>query len=339
MFYVDTVSACTLIPLNIFKQCFSDDKLKNLMVNCESTGHVYDDNMIDEVMSICSVKSQMVKYLELRFTAAFNKENEKPIKQFKVNINVKNNCVPIFCKACNVPYALLDSVKKELLSLENKVNGHLQLFVSLKRITVCGSKSNIEQKCVSISVSFAKTEDLFQKFHESNDFCPINVSNAYLQLEVNETASDIFQSVIDKILEGIKNCGAYQDDRLIGVLSRLNDYNVNINIQKSEFFVKSLEILAYVLSADGLSPCKSKVGKLINTKILQNIAQLKSYLGLFNYYCTNSSKWLPISSYGVVAVLSQLHNVTGKQVAFESATLNNSQKNYSQLHREAFSII
>ncbi|KAJ8897096.1 hypothetical protein PR048_002442 [Dryococelus australis] len=201
----------------------------------------------------------------------------------------------------------------------------------------------------------------------------------------------IFKSIINKILEGIKCCGAYQDDTLIGVLSRLDDYNVKINIQKSEFFVKSLEMFGQDLSADGLSPFKSEIEKLINTKSPQNVTQLKSYQGLFNYYhkfikmtpdvmellhnllrkgvswewtdkCEKyfltsnsviSEKSLlvlfdpkkPIiptcdsSSYGVGAVLSQLHNGLQKPVAFESATLNNTQKNYSQMHREVLSIV
>ncbi|KAJ8887838.1 hypothetical protein PR048_014056 [Dryococelus australis] len=45
------------------------------------------------------------------------------------------------------------------------------------------------------------------------------------------------------------------------------------------------------------------------------------------------------SSYGVGAILSQLHNGIEKPVAYESAMLNNAQKNYIQLHTEAFSII
>ncbi|KAJ8886088.1 hypothetical protein PR048_012297 [Dryococelus australis] len=316
MFDVDTRSACTVIPLNIFKQWFSDDKLEKIygkllaandqplhvlgrcIVNVrfnkyfgnlslietlkkchrallgrdwldilipswrhefsESTGHVCNDNTIDEVMSVCSVKSHMVKDLELKIPAAFNKENnEDPIEQFKVNINVKDNCVPIFCKEYDGPYALRDSASPIVCVL--KKNGEIRLCVDLK-VTL--------NKYVSVDLyPLPKTKDLFKKFNEFN--LEVDESSRYITLFVGcmsiivcfglSSASAIFQSVTDKILEVIKYCGAYKDDILLGVLSHLNDYNVNIKIQKSEFFVKSLEMLGYVLSADGLSPCKSKI--------------------------------------------------------------------------------
>ncbi|KAJ8873048.1 hypothetical protein PR048_026664 [Dryococelus australis] len=257
--------------------------------------------MIDEIMSICSIQSQMVKDLELQFPAhLIEKNNEEPIKQFKENINVKDNCVPIFCKAYEVHYALRDSVKKDLLSLENKGILYKINYSQWTSPIVCVPKKNVTlNKCVLVDqYPLPKIEDLFQKFHECNVFCQIDLSNAYLQLEVDKSsrkfftinticglyvynclcfglspASAIFQSVIDKILEGIKYCDAYQDDILIGG----KDYNVKMNIQKS------LEMLGYILSADGISPCKSKIEKLIITKSLQNIMQLKSYIGLFNH--------------------------------------------------------
>ncbi|KAJ8874002.1 hypothetical protein PR048_024842 [Dryococelus australis] len=242
-------------------------------------------------------------------------------------------------------------------------NGEIRLCVDLK-VTL--------NKYVSVDqYPSPKSQDLFKKFHERGVFCRIDLSNSYLQLEVDESSRNLLTinylwvSVIDKILEGIKYCDAYtydiggKDDNscksvLYAVLSLLNDYN-------------SLEMLSYVLNADGLPPCKSKIDKLINTKSPQNVTQLESYLGLYNYYhkfiktapdvmepkSVISVKSLlvifdpkkPIiltsgsSSYGVGAVLSQPRNGIEKPVVFESATLNNAQKNYSQLRREALSII
>ncbi|KAJ8897097.1 hypothetical protein PR048_002443 [Dryococelus australis] len=127
--------------------------------------------MIYEVMSVFSVKSRIVKDLELKFPAALNKENnEETIKQFKININVKNNCVPIFCKAYDVPYTLRDSVKKELLSLKNKgILSKIDYSQCVSPI-VCVPKNNVTlNKYVSVDqYPLPKTEDSFQKFHECN---------------------------------------------------------------------------------------------------------------------------------------------------------------------------
>lgn len=63
------------------------------------------------------------------------KLNDETIRQFKDNINVKeNNCIPIFCKVYNVLYAFRNNVENELFSHDSKsislvlksvlINGH-----------------------------------------------------------------------------------------------------------------------------------------------------------------------------------------------------------------------
>lgn len=44
------------------------------------------------------------------------------------------------------------------------------------------------------------------------------------------------------------------------------------------------------------------------------------------------------SSYGIGAILSLVHNNKEYPIAFESATLNTAQKNYSQLEKEALAV-
>ncbi|KAJ8882039.1 hypothetical protein PR048_018527 [Dryococelus australis] len=245
------------------------------------------------------------------YTAAFN-PNEVPIENCFDRLESffcitdiqlskgKDNCVPIFCKAHDAPFALRDSVKKELLSHWSspivcvpKMNGEIRLCVDLKVI--------LNKYVLVDQYRSPKTEGLLQKFHECNTFCRIDLSmliSSWKSTKVVEnltikticglcvynslrfglsSASAIFKSGIDKILEGIKYCGAYKNDILIGILNHLNDYNVKIVIQESEFFVQSLEMLGYVLSTDGLSPCKYKIEKLINTKSPQNVTQLNNF--------------------------------------------------------------
>ncbi|KAJ8896583.1 hypothetical protein PR048_001927 [Dryococelus australis] len=187
-------------------------------------------------------------------------------------------------------------------------------------IRLCGDLKVTLNNNVSVDqYPLQKTEDLFQKFHKSN--YKIFNHEHYLWLYVynricfgSSSASAIFQSIIDRILEGIKCCGAYQDYILIGgkdynscksvlysVLNGLNNYDVKVNCQKSEYFVESLQMLGYVLSAD--------IEKLINTKSLQNVTQLGSYLGLFNY-CHKIIKMAP-------DVMEPLHNLLRHSVSWE----------------------
>ncbi|XP_039284325.1 uncharacterized protein K02A2.6-like [Nilaparvata lugens] len=381
-FEVDTGSVCTLIPLHIFKENFSDDTelskfngklitandnnlpiLGKTLVDVEYQGKSHKLNLVvtllrshksllgrdwlevlfpswrysfSKSMSVSNVESEsacqvipkkIVSDLVKKYPAAFSQiNNEKPIKQFKAEINIKDDCVPIFCKAYDVPFALRDNVKEELKNLENqgiiskvkysdwasplvcvpRNNGKLRLCVDLK-VTV--------NKFVSVDkYPLPKIDYTFQKFHNAKVFCKIDLSNAFLQIEVREnskkfltvntinglyvfnrlcfglsSAPAIFQSTIDKILEGIENCAAYQDDVLIGgenhksceivlnnVLSRLNEFNVKINTEKSEFFVTSLEMLGYTISSEGLGTSKSKIEKILKAPCPQNVTQLKS---------------------------------------------------------------
>ncbi|KAJ8879810.1 hypothetical protein PR048_020418 [Dryococelus australis] len=192
---------------------------------------------------------------------------------------------------------------------------------------------------------------------EDNDLTFDKACQIVLNMEsANQSANKIIspnqqRPGIDKILEGIKYWGAYRNDILIGG----KDYNSckSVLYAALSLFCESLELLGCVRSADGLSSCKFKIEKLINTKSPQNVTQLKSYLGLFNYYhkfikmapdvmeplhnlLRNSVSWewtdellfdptkptiliRDSSSYGVGAILSQLHDGIEKLVAFESA--------------------
>ncbi|KAJ8886570.1 hypothetical protein PR048_012782 [Dryococelus australis] len=218
---------------------------------------------------------------------------------------------------------------------------------------VCVLKRMTKSYCYSLS----KTEDLFQKFHECNVFCRIDLSNAYLRLEVDKSSREFLtinticglyvynrlcfefsSSVIDKSLEGIKYCGGYQDDILIGgkdynscksvlyaVLSHLNDYKVKINIQKIKSY---LGLFNYDHKFIKMAP--DVIGPLHN--LLRNRLS-------WEWTDEGEKAFFDDSTYGVGAVLSQLHNGIEKPVAFESAPLNNAQKIYSQLHGGAMSIV
>ena len=50
-----------------------------------------------------------------------------------------------------------------------------------------------------------------------------------------------------------------------------------------------VEYLGYIISADGLKPSQSKVKAMEEAPIPTNVSELKSFLGLVNYY----SKFLP----------------------------------------------
>lgn len=158
-------------------------------------------------------------------------------------------------------------------------------------------------------------------------FSVIDLSGAYLQLELDEesqqlttmntpwglfsfksmffsikTAPAIFQEVMDRILNGLMGVVSYIDDILIGapsrseclsrtraVLSRLNERNVQVNIEKCVFFRTEIDYLGHHVSGRGVSPTARKIKAIQEALRPRDATSLISFLGLLNYY----SKFLP----------------------------------------------
>ena len=102
---------------------------------------------------------------------------------------------------------------------------------------------------------------------------------------------------MDQILQGIEKCVCKQDDILIGgndwqenlkiladVLDRLHKYNLHLKLPKCEFLKPEVVYLGLRISAEGLQPVeeKSNVGK--RAPAPQNVSELRSFLGLVQYY-------------------------------------------------------
>ena len=156
--------------------------------------------------------------------------------------------------------------------------------------------------------------------------------------------------------------------------------------------VKSVEYLGHTINAEGVHTTTKKVKAIVDAPSPRNVPELKSFLGLLNYYgkflpnlatilhplhsllrAGQSWKWshqgeqafdkakkaliealilvhynpdLPISlagdasAYGVGAVLShRMPDGTERPVAFVSRTLSASERNYSQVEKEALSLV
>ncbi|KAG1941992.1 retrotransposable element [Pimephales promelas] len=260
-------------------------------------------------------------------------------------------------------------------------------------------------------------EDLFATLAGGKVFSKIDLSFAYQQLELDaeseqyltinthkglfkyhrlaygiSTAPAIFQHTMDQILQGLQNVVCFMDDILVSapspeehlevldkVLSRLQQHGIRVKKSKCEFLCKSVEYLGFKIDEKGLHPTESKVEAIVKAPAPTNVSELRSFLGLLNYYgkfvanlstllqwslqCAQafnackqhllSSKWLahydpkkPLrlacdaSPYGVGAVISHvLPSGEEHPIAFASRTLTASEKNYAQIEKEALSIV
>jgi len=73
------------------------------------------------------------------------------------------------------------------------------------------------------------------------------------------------------------------------VLMKLEEAGIRLKYNKCSFMLPSLEYLGHKISAKGLQPTSEKVKAIHEAPAPKDVSQLKSFLGLLNYYC----KFLP----------------------------------------------
>ena len=102
---------------------------------------------------------------------------------------------------------------------------------------------------------------------------------------------------MEGILRGIPHVTIYIDDILITgetedehlknldeVLTRLEGRGLRLKREKCAFMLPKIEYLGHTISADGLHPSKDKVRAIVDAPVPHNVSQLRSFLGMVNYY-------------------------------------------------------
>ena len=190
-------------------------------------------------------------------------------------------------------------------------------------VRVCGDfKVTINPVLEAEQYPLPHIDDLFAGLAGGEKFSKIDLNQAYLQMHVDEksrelltiithkglyrycrlpfgitSAPAIFQRAMDQILSGLSGVQCYLDDILVtgktdeehltnldATLQRLEDYGLRVRKSKCEFFQTSVEYLGYVIDSRGLHKAPSKVKAIVDAPAPQNVSQLRSYLGLLNYY-------------------------------------------------------
>ena len=155
----------------------------------------------------------------------------------------------------------------------------------------------------------------------------------YLRLPMGLCNSpDIFQEKMSDLMVGLEFARAYIDDLLIvskgnfethldhleQVLTRLAEAGLKVNATKSSFCCNELEYLGYLINNEGVRPTMKKVEAISNIAPPKTRKQLRSFIGMVNYY---RDMWPKRSHY-----LAPLSTLTSKNVKWE----------WTDVHQEAF---
>ena len=293
------------------------------------------------------------------------------LKGTTAKIYVDPEATPKFMKARLVPYALKAKVELELdrLQRENIISPiefsewAAPIVPVVKQdgsVRICGDyKGTVNQVSKLDNYPIPKTEDLLATLGGGNKFTKLDMSQAYQQLELEESskkfttinthkglyqynrlpfgvssAPGIFQRTIENLLQGIPHVVVRIDDILVSgkdelnhlanlekVLSRLSSAGLRLRLDKCLFMQSSVTYCAYVITGDGIQPMAAKVEAIKNAPEPKDVSQLRAFLGLLNYY----HRFLP----DVATVLEPLHQLLRKgskwawleqqQTAFEEA--------------------
>lgn len=94
--------------------------------------------------------------------------------------------------------------------------------------------------------------------------------------------------------------------RLNEVFRRLEKAGLVLRKEKCSFFQESVSYLGFIIDKHGIHKCPEKVKSIVNAKKPENVSELKSFLGLVNYYrvfIKNAS-----------SILAPLHDLLQKNV-------------------------
>ena len=143
---------------------------------------------------------------------------------------------------------------------------------------------------------------------------------------------DIFQEKMSTLMQDLDYVRAYIDDILVVtnesfedhldklrvVLEKLQHAGLRVNVKKSFFAKEELEYLGYWITRKGIQPTTSKVHAIGNIATPKTRKQLRSFIGMVNYY---RDMWIRRSD-----VLAPLAALTSKTTKW----------NWTEEHQKAF---
>ena len=256
------------------------------------------------------------------------------VKGVKASLTLKKDAKPKFLKARPVPYALKPKIEQELENLErqgivskaNTSDWATPIVLVVKpngQIRICGDfKVTVNQALEVDKYPLSRVEDVFANLLPGQKFTKLDLRQAYLRLEMDDTSKKVFtintrkglycmnrlvygvssapaiwQRTIEQILQGTDGVQCILDDMVITgenddkylenlevVLSRLAQYNLRLNRHKCSFFQDRITYCSHEIDKNGLWKSKEKVDAVLNSPRPHNVTSFRAYLGLLNYY-------------------------------------------------------
>ena len=256
------------------------------------------------------------------------------LADIKANLKLKEKAEPVFKRVRPVPYALQEEVNRELKKWEDSgiaekieySDWGTPLVVVPKPgggVRLCGDyKCTVNPQLAVPKTPMPSLEDILTKLAGMHKFCKLDLSTAYLQMQLDEDSQQmtvlntprgllkmkrlpygisaspaIFQSTMEKVLEGLPGVTCFLDDVLVAgatesetlerldeTLKRLKKWKLVLKRKKCQFMMTSIQYLGVELSGNGVRTVKEKVDPVLQAPRPQNSGELRSFLGAVTFY-------------------------------------------------------
>ncbi|GBN76462.1 Uncharacterized protein K02A2.6, partial [Araneus ventricosus] len=235
------------------------------------------------------------------------------VPNFTIKLKLRVGAKPSYTPERNVPYALREKVDKELDSLEAAgiisksvaSDWGSPLLVIPKgdgTVRLCiGYKAGLNDQLMNANYPIKKIDEVLNSLRDPKYFCKLDLFKAYLHLQTDKErriiqtisthrgtykmirfnfrikiSPDVFNRIIDQILNGLPKTIAYFDDivvhgktkdqcskNLFACLERLREYVLHLNIKKYTFFQARIEYLGHVVEKHKISRSASEIEAII----------------------------------------------------------------------------
>ena len=182
----------------------------------------------------------------------------------------------------------------------------------------------VNEKTIDDRYPIPNITDTLDKLGKCQYFTTLDLASGFNQIEVDENdikktafsvenghyeylrmpfglknAPATFQRVMDHVLKDFigKICVIYMDDILIfstslhehaeslgRILKALQEFNLKIQLDKSEFLKKETAFLGHIITTKGVKPNPEKISAIQSWPLPRNEKELKGFLGTLGYY-------------------------------------------------------
>lgn len=275
----------------------------------------------------------VVANLQRDFQVVFSKTLGK-CGLLKASLHLVPDAKPIFRQKRPVPYHVMALITEELERLEQsgvitpvQYSAFAAPIVVVRKangtIRICGDYSTgLNDILQSHEYPIPTPEQIFASLSSARIFTQLDLSDAYLQVEMDEESSKlltihthkglfvfnrlcpgvkpaagIFQQVMETILAGIEGVIIYFDDILIvsanhrdhqrtllDVFEKLQQFDLRVRFEKCHFFQRQVRYLGVIVDANGQRPDPAKTAAIASMPPPKTTTEARAFLGAIGFY-------------------------------------------------------